>query len=150
MVPAVGNETSSLPSGVHAASRAPDCRAHTDIDHPAGTSACRGLSKGAWSMVGGTVTDVATRCDGVGGGAVQAGGGVDEHAAISSAVASAAALRRQDGMHLPDEDLSRIECGDPLSAGGGEPHGVALVQGTGPFEGDLSERHIQMQIGGVG
>ena len=50
---------------------------------------------------------------------------------------SLAAVRpsgRHAGVHLPHEDLGRLQRGHLLAAGGGEAHGVALVEDAGAFQ----------------
>ena len=59
--PSSGTETSSVPSGAQAASRADGTRANTDIVHPGGTCACRAVPSGESSIPSGTVTDTGTR-----------------------------------------------------------------------------------------
>ena len=140
-VPALGTDTSSVPSGAHSASRGRGVRAHTDSCHPVGTRTCRGWSNGACAMPGGTVTstvlmpvcgtevapdDGAANVDEAGG----AGSEAVLHPATSVAATSSAPRwlgRGETGMHLPDEDLGGVGGGDALATGCGEPHGVSFV-----------------------
>src|SRR5688500_2163047 len=50
------------------------------------------------------------------------------------------------GVHLPDEDLGRLQRGDLLAAGGREAHGVAGVQGAGTFQVDGAAGDEEVQV----
>lgn len=52
-------------------------------------------------------------------------------------------------MHLPDEDLGRLDRGDPLPTGRCEAHGVTLTQRPRTLEVDGATGHEQVQIGGI-
>ena len=153
----LGTDTSSAPSGVHAASLARGTRAHTDIVQPAGTIACRGSSNGASARSSGTSTVTGSRPAGasaVGAGdagevGAGPGAGLVEHPASRRTPTRPIPIRlcgSQTRMHLPDENLRGFGGGDALSTRRGEPHGVALVQRPGTFQGDLAARHEQVQI----
>ena len=77
-------------------------------------------------MPAGTVTVTGASPAGV--EALGAGGAGWPHAAVASTTAAQPNLARQPGMHLPHQNLGRRRRGDPLTARGGEPHRVALVE----------------------
>src|SRR5258705_1166276 len=148
-------ETSRLPSGAHAASRAFGTRAHTDSVQPAGTVAWRGSSNGGWARSGSTCTVTGTRP--AGASAVGAGGCVElvesvEQAAISTTPASVAAIRlrrSQTRMHLPDQNLHGFSGRDALTAGCGEPHRIAFMQRPCALEHDFTAGDEQVKVGSL-
>src|SRR3954452_13228059 len=54
------------------------------------------------------------------------------------------------GVHLPHENLGGLGGGDPLTAGGGEPDGVAGAQLPGALQGHGAARNEQVQVRGFG
>ena len=114
-LPTARHGNQQAPSGAHAASRALGTRAHTDSVQPAGTSACRGSSNGAWARSGSTCTVHRDRRPAaVGVGDSVEGVGLDEfveHAATSATPISATPIRlrsSQTRMHLPNQNLRRV------------------------------------------
>src|SRR6476646_2758452 len=146
-------ETSRLPSGAHAASRAFGTRAHPASVQPAGTIAWRGSSNGGCARSGSTCTVTGTRP--AGASAVGARDCVEfiafvEQAAISTTPVSAAPIRlrrSQTRMHLPYQNLRGFGGGDALTPGHGEPHRIAFMQRSGALECDFTAGDEQVQIG---